>query len=137
MENNPFAEVRYQEARNNTDLIMNALQNGDLEKFIEVTECEALQLHALMMTSNPSYILMQPGSLAAISAIRNFRKQSSVPLCFTLDAGPNIHLLYPEEYRESVSDLIHNELLPLCHNNEWIDDYVGTGASKMNHFEPE
>jgi diphosphomevalonate decarboxylase len=137
MENNPFAEVRYQEARNNTVLIMNALQNGDLEKFIDVTESEALQLHALMMTSNPSYILMQPGSLAAISAIRNFRKQSSVPLCFTLDAGPNIHLLYPEEYRESVSDLIHNELLPLCHNNEWIDDCVGTGASKLNNFEPE
>jgi diphosphomevalonate decarboxylase len=134
MENNPFAEVRYQEARNNTDLILNALQNGDIDKFIEITESEALQLHALMMTSNPSYILMQPGSLAAISAIRNFRKQYAVPVCFTLDAGPNIHLLYPEEHREMVIKLIHNELLPLCHNSEWIDDFVGTGASKLTHI---
>lgn len=134
MENNPFSEIRYQEARNNTALIMNALQEGDLDKFIEITESEALQLHALMMTSNPSYILMQPGSLAAISAIRNFRKQYAVPVCFTLDAGPNIHLLYPDEHRESVSKLIHNELLPLCHNNAWIDDFVGEGASKLTHF---
>jgi len=131
MDNNPFAPARYEQAHNNMQEIYAAMQSGDLDTFIRITEAEALQLHALMMTSDPGYILMQPNSLAAIHAIRSFRENTQTPLCFTLDAGPNIHLLYPAAAREKALPFIEKELQPLCANGFWIDDKVGRGASAI------
>jgi len=131
MDNNPFAPARYEQANKNIQELYGAMQIGDLAAFIRITEAEALQLHALMMSSNPAYILMQPNSLAAIKAIQNFRESTQTPLCFTLDAGPNIHLLYPAIVRKEVLVFIKNQLLPLCANGFWIDDKVGQGASAI------
>jgi diphosphomevalonate decarboxylase len=134
METNPFASQRYQEANKQTISLIKILQTGDLDAFIQITETEAMQLHALMMVSEPSFILLQPNSLAAITAIRNYRQRTAVPLCFTLDAGPNLHLLYPEEYRTQVIEFLHEELLPLCYQQQWIDDKVGLGTSTISSF---
>jgi diphosphomevalonate decarboxylase len=131
MEGNPFAVARYEQANKNTGDLLNALKTGDLEAFIDIAEAEALQLHALMMTSKPSFILMQPESLAAISALRAFRNETGIPVSFTLDAGPNLHVLYPENYSNEVTDFIRNELLHYCQNQSWIDDCVGSGPSPI------
>lgn len=131
MHNNPFADVRYQQAVQNTDRLIVALQDGDLETFMQITEAEALQLHALMMTSEPSFVLMQPNSLAVIAAVRHFRTAHRVPVCFTLDAGPNIHLLYPQEVRDQVLQFINESLLRYAHEGLWIDDRVGEGPTKI------
>jgi diphosphomevalonate decarboxylase len=72
---------------------------------------------------------MKPNSLSIISAIQHFRKNTRIPICFTLDAGPNIHLLYPENYKEKVLDFIQNELIKWCQNEYWIDDKTGHGPS--------
>ena len=131
MDGNPFAELRYQEAHNNTHLVLKAMQQGDLEVFMRIAEAEALQLHALMMTSNPSFILMKPYTLAAIEKVRAFRAETHIPLCFTLDAGPNLHLLYPDEYHQKVQVFIQNDLADYCENRLWINDKVGTGPVKL------
>ena len=94
---------------------------------INITESEALQLHALMMCSNPSYILMKPNTLRIIEAIRSFRNETQIPLCFTLDAGPNVHLLYPESEAEKVEQFIKDELASYCTDGRWIADHVGDG----------
>lgn len=131
MNNNPYAKARYAEAHANTSALMEVLQSGDLEQFIAITESEALQLHALMMCSQPSFILMQPKSLEAIAAVRSFRKESGVPLCFTLDAGPNLHLLYPDSATNQVRTFINEQLIHLCQDHQWIDDKVGAGPEKI------
>lgn len=129
MENNPFAPMRYDLAALNTIRLLQALKSGDLDTFIEITEAEALQLHALMMTSNPSFILLKPNTIGAIEAIKAFRSQTQIPLCFTLDAGPNIHLLYPNAFASQVNDFIEAELLSYCDQGRWIDDHLGLGAT--------
>lgn len=134
METNPFADARYQQANHNTSELLNVLKTGDLDAFIRITEAEAMQLHALMMVSEPSFILIQPNTLAAIAAIHDYRKQTGIPLCFTLDAGPNIHLLYPESYRKDVLHFIQHELLLFCNQQQWIDDRLGLGTSKIVTF---
>lgn len=128
MENNPFAEARYKQAGTNFKDLYAALKTGDLEKFGTITENEALTLHALMMCSNPSFMLMSPNTLAMIEAIRDFRNETKLPVYFTLDAGPNIHLLYPKKIAEKVQDFIDIELKPLCENERIIWDNVGKGA---------
>ena len=131
MEGNPYAPARYAQANENIKDLLSALKSGDLDTFINITESEALQLHALMMCSNPSYILMKPNTLNLINKIREFREETKIPLCFTLDAGPNVHLLYPESEAEKVEDYLKNVLTDYCDQNRWIADRVGNGPKKL------
>ncbi len=131
MEGNPYALARYAQANENINNLLVALKSGDLETFMNITESEALQLHALMMCSNPSFILMKPNTLRIIEEVRRFRNETHIPLCFTLDAGPNAHLLYPESEAEKVEDFIKNTLLAYCDEGRWMADHVGDGPKKL------
>jgi len=131
MEGNPYAPARYVKANDNIKTLLAALKSGDLDTFINITESEALQLHALMMCSSPSYILMKPNTLNLINEIREFREETKIPLCFTLDAGPNVHLLYPESEAEKVEYYIKNVLADYCDRDRWIADHVGEGPKKL------
>ena len=124
MNGHPLAEKRYATARDNTERLLKVLQNADLQEFINIAESEALQLHDLMATSNPPYRLMEPNTLKIIDVVREFRHDTGIPLCFTLDAGPNVHLLYPDEHNAKIKDFIKDNLLQYCHDNQYIDDIV-------------
>lgn len=131
MEGNIYAQARYEQANIRMTALSSILKNGDVEAFGKIAEDEALVLHALMMASDPSYILMEPTSLAIINKIRNFRADTKLPIFFSLDAGPNIHLLYPDEIRNSVSGFINEELKLLCANGLILKDEVGKGPRKL------
>ena len=131
MNNNPFSDVRFKKANNNISKLMNILKSGDLNEFCKLVESEALMLHALMMSSNPSYILMKPATLSVIDKIRQFRMNSKIPVCFTLDAGANVHILFPEKLSEEVMVFIKEELSPFCINQNYISDFVGTGPVQI------
>lgn len=132
MHGHPFAVTRFKQARNNMSLISKVLQLGNLDQFIEIVESEALSLHAMMQTSNPSYILMKPNTLHILEEIRKFRKESGANLCFTLDAGANVHLLYPENEKEFINNFIVNKLAQYCQENRYICDELGTGAIQIS-----
>ena len=131
MKNNPFSKQRINQSNNNIDLLISILKSGDLDSFIKIVELEALTLHALMMTSNPSYILINPETLNVINKIIDYRESTKTPICFTLDAGPNIHLLYPESFSSEVLDFINSELINYCKEGKFILDKVGRGAKKI------
>lgn len=124
MNGHPLAEKRYQTARENTEKLLKVLKDGDIATFIEIAEAEALQLHEMMATSTPPYKLVEPNTLNIIEAVRNFRQETKIPACFTLDAGPNVHLLYPDSYDSQVKSFIKDNLLQYCHDNQCIDDIV-------------
>ena len=130
MNGNPYAESRYAVAKNNIENLLKALETGDLETFIHITESEAMQLHALMMCSTPSFVLMKPNTLRIISTLDEFRRETDIPVCFTLDAGPNVHILYPDRDAELVERFIMDELERYCVDGKWIADRVGNGPSK-------
>lgn len=131
MEGNPYAPVRYDRARQNMTRLAAALRTGDLETFGAITEAEALSLHALMMISEPGYLLLEPNSLAAVRAVEAFRAETKLPVYFSFDAGPNLHLLYPHEVAEQVAPWVDTELRPLCQNQQVIHDRVGRGPERL------
>lgn len=131
MESNPYAQSRYTSANENLSALLKSMKYGNLEDFIDLVEREALTLHAQMMCSSPSFILMEPNTLEMIKRIQAFRNETNVPVCFTLDAGPNIHLLYPDEYKTQVNDLITDQLMSLTENGAIIKDSVGQGPKNV------
>lgn len=124
MEGHPLAEKRYLTARHNTQRLLEALRTGDLTAFIDIAESEAVQLHELMATSNPPYKLVEPNTLKIIDEIHRFREKTHIPVCFTLDAGPNVHLLFPDEFNEKVSAFVETKLKYYCIDNQYISDIV-------------
>lgn len=133
MYNHPFAQQRFQQANDNISKIKEVLQNGDLKQFIEIVESEALSLHAMMMTSTPYFILMKPNTLKIINKIWKFREDTNSNICFTLDAGANVHVLFPENEKGLVNNFIVSELIQYCQENHYICDRVGIGAKQLSN----
>ena len=131
MHGHPFAEKRFKQANDNLLKLTKILENGDINQFIKIVESEALTLHAMMMTSLPYFILMKPNTLKVINKIWQFRKETGIPVCFTLDAGANVHVLYPIKFKDNVIDFINTHLALECQNRHYICDYVGNGVKKL------
>lgn len=133
MNENPYAERRFQEARDNFLPMKEILECGDLDRFISLVEHEALTLHAMMMMSQPAFILMKTGTIEVIHKVWNFRKDTNLPLFFTLDAGANVHLLFPSdkddlgkrnENQKIIESFIERELLSHTQNGKVIKDMM-------------
>ena len=124
MNTNPYAERRFQEARENFVPMKEILKLGDLQAFMKLVEHEALTLHAMMMMSDPAFILMQKGTLQVINRVWEFRKETNLPLFFTLDAGANVHLLFPSEKKAEISNFIETELLRYTQNGGIVRDFM-------------
>ena len=75
---------------------------------------------------------MKPNTVESIDSIGNFRKTTHSKVCFTLDAGANVHVLYPSGEKKQVQQFIKNELSKYCKDGTYIDDVVGFGAWKNN-----
>ena len=124
MNTNPYAERRFQEARENFVPMKEILKSGDLQAFMKLVEHEALTLHAMMMMSDPAFILMQTGTLQVINRVWEFRKKTNLPLFFTLDAGANVHLLFPSEKKTEITNFIEKELLQYTQNGGIVRDFM-------------
>ena len=132
MENHPWAENRYNQAREHLESLMKAMINKDDDQFIRIIEREALSLHALMMTSDKGFTLMNENTWKIIKAVRDFREQQKIFVAFTLDAGPNVHLIYRLQDKPRVTSWINKELVKYCENGYWIDDEIGPGPVELN-----
>lgn len=131
MNGHPFAERRFGQAHENLDKLISVFQNGNLDEFITIVESEALTLHAMMMTSIPYFILMKPNTLQIINAIWKYRNETKIPVCFTLDAGANVHVLYPKNVKENVLQFIQDKLVGYCQNGQYICDEIGNGSQLL------
>lgn len=126
-----FAEQRFRQAKENLSKLISVFKTGNLPEFIKIVESEALTLHAMMLTSIPYFILMKPNTLEIINRVWKFREKTASNLCFTLDAGANVHLLYPKVEKEPVLEFIEKNLVQYCKNGEYIADETGLGAKKI------
>ena len=85
-----------------------------------------------MMTSSPYYLLLRPNTLQVIERVLAYRERTGIPVAFTLDAGPNIHLLYPDKVGSEVKAFINSELKQFAFNEMIIEDEVGKGPVRLS-----
>jgi diphosphomevalonate decarboxylase len=131
MHEHPYAENRFNQANENLGTMSKILQEGNSKDFINLVESEALTLHAMMLTSSPYFILMKPNTLEIINKIWEYRQENNSNICFTLDAGANVHVLFPEGEKENILQFVDNQLSKYCQKNHYICDTVGFGAKKL------
>ena len=71
-----------------------AIAARDFARFGAVAESNALAMHGLLLDARPPALYWQPGTVAAIRRVWALRADG-VPVYLTIDAGPNVKLLFP------------------------------------------
>ncbi len=97
----PLQVGRVADAPRRIDICRQAILARDFDALAEVVEHDTLLMHAVMMTSQPALIYWLPGTLELIEAARNWRSEG-LPVCFTIDAGPNVHMITLAEYKDQI-----------------------------------
>jgi len=127
MNQHHYRASRIVQANQNLIKLLQALKTGDWNTFVEISEEEALTLHGLMMSSNPGYVLLEGDSIRLVHFIRKLRSDHGLPVCFTIDAGPNIHMLYPLSKANEILDHMKLEFPEYFSEDRIIFDCVGEG----------
>ena len=81
------------------------LKENDFKKVGELTEKNALAMHATTKTATPSFSYLTDASYEAMDFVRQLREQGE-SCYFTMDAGPNVKVLCLEENLEHLSELL-------------------------------
>src|SRR3972149_624358 len=90
----PLQAARLADTPRRLDFCRRAILDRDFEAFAEVVEQDCHLMHAVMITSTPPLLYWQPATLAVMQAVMDWRK-NGLPVCYTIDAGPNVHVLCP------------------------------------------
>ncbi len=85
----------------------------------------------MMQTSVPYYLLMRPNTLAIIESIWKFRESTDLPMCFTLDAGANVHLLFNCEKKLDIMNFVNEQLLPYCESGRYLCSSIGGAPERI------
>ncbi len=138
MNQHPYAEARFKQSNERVGelnaLLKSASSVSDDElwwAFGDLVESEALTLHAMMLCSRPSFLLMKPKTLEILEQIRRFRNQKKVPLFFTLDAGANIHLLFPASAQNDAMELLDKQIAAILGLDSYLWDRLGAGPRPL------
>jgi len=88
----PLQNARVADTPRRLDICRNAIQKRDFQALAEIVEQDSNLMHAIMMTSRPPLFFWEPATLNVIKAVQSWRK-TGLPVTYTLDAGPNIHVV--------------------------------------------
>jgi diphosphomevalonate decarboxylase len=105
----PLQTARVASAPERLQRCREALLSRNFTALAEVVELDSNLMHAVMMTSTPPLYYWEPITLAVMKSIRNWRGEG-LPVCFTLDAGPNVHCLCPAEAAPEVERRLRENL---------------------------
>lgn len=102
----PLQKTRLGDAPHRLDVCRRAILERDFDKLAHVAELDSNLMHAAMMTSTPSLLYWQPATLAVMQAVQAWRK-SGIPVFYTIDAGPNVHVLCPGKFADQVTEKLN------------------------------
>lgn len=97
----PLQAVRVKDAESRLDLCRDAILKRDFDAFADIVEMDSNLMHAVMMTSQPRIYYWQPATLDVMQSVVAWRS-SGIPVCFTIDAGPNVHVITNNDYAPEV-----------------------------------
>lgn len=108
-DSSPLQAARIADAPRRLNLCRQAILRRDFSALAEIAELDSDRMHAVMQTSQPPLLYWQPQSIELMHAVRRWRLEG-LPVCYSLDAGPNVHCLCPSDHADEVG----SRLRALC-----------------------
>jgi len=101
----PLQAARVADAPRRLEICRSAIQERDFDTLASIIEHDSDIMHAVMMTSQPALFYWKPATLAVMAAVREWRA-SGIPAAYTIDAGPNVHVICPQSASAQVTELL-------------------------------
>jgi len=101
----PLQAARVADAPRRLDICRRAILERDFAAFASIIELDSDMMHAVMMTSQPALFYWKPATLAVMEAARSWRADG-LPVAYTIDAGPNVHVICPQSEMTRVAALL-------------------------------
>lgn len=98
----PLQAARVADAPRRLEICRTAILERDFASLANIIELDSNLMHAVMLTSSPPILYWQPATLSIMQAVPSWRT-AGLPVCYTIDAGPNVHVLCPSENAEQVA----------------------------------
>lgn len=127
----PLQGARVADADRRLDICRSAILQRDFESFADIVEQDSNMMHAVMMTSQPALFYWLPGTVRILREVKRWRREG-LPVCSTVDAGPNVHVLCLRE----VSKKVEKRLQEIPEIEDVYPTYPGRGAYLLHssHF---
>jgi diphosphomevalonate decarboxylase len=119
----PIFGLRLSGLAERLERLKSAIAKRDFPEVGVILEQEAIEMHSVMMTSMPPIFYAHTRTWEILSWLRRWRSESGIEVFFTLDAGPNPHLICRQRDQKVLVDAIHMQY-PDIHT---IIDDIGTG----------
>ncbi len=101
----PLQAARVADAPRRLEICRRAILERDFAAFAHIIELDSDMMHAVMMTSQPALFYWKPATLAVMEAVRTWR-QDGLQVAYTIDAGPNVHVICPQSEMAQVAALL-------------------------------
>lgn len=129
-QSSPFMQLRLSRMKEKNELVKKLIKEKNFKEFGELTEAEALELHAIMLTQRPHLIYWTTGTLEIMKLTSHWRT-GGLPVYFTINTGQDIHLICEAENIKKVQA----KLKELDFVKEIIVNIPGEGARlSQNHL---
>jgi diphosphomevalonate decarboxylase len=123
----PLQLARVADAPRRLEICRKAILEKDFDTFASIVELDSDIMHSVMMTSTPALHYWKPASLSVMNAVRQWR-EDGLPACYTVDAGPNVHVLCPE----AEAHLVEEKLREISGVNDVLVARAGGAAKIVN-----
>jgi diphosphomevalonate decarboxylase len=123
----PLQDARVADTKRRLDIVRSAIKFRDFQAMAETIEQDSNMMHAVMMTSKPSLMYWECHSISIMKSVVSWRS-SGLPVCYTMDAGPNVHVITTKDYAPK----IHQRLSSLKGIKQIYESGVGGKARLIN-----
>jgi len=100
-ETSPFYKERLKGMEKKIIRIKKAMRERNFSKFGRIVEDEALNMHAICMTSQPSIIYWSETTVKIIKEVMRWREED-LESYFTIDAGPSVHVICEKKQAQKI-----------------------------------
>jgi len=104
-ETSPYQKARVQDTKRRLEICRNAILLKDFHTLATIVEEDSNMMHAVMMTSNPQLLYWKPETITVMKFVQDLRMEG-MEVCFTIDAGPNVHCLCTPTYKDELSSML-------------------------------
>ena len=111
VETSPYYDAWRQVVANDMIAIKQAIKAKDIDQIGHIAEENALRMHALTFSADPGFTYFNGETLTIIKAVEDLRNQG-VNCYYTMDAGPNVKVIYDRGNRSKIVEELSNIVGP-------------------------
>lgn len=111
VETSPYYDAWRQVVANDMVAIKKAIKAKDIDQIGHIAEENALRMHALTFSADPGFTYFNGETLTIIKAVEDLRNQG-VNCYYTMDAGPNVKVIYDQGNRSKIVEELSNIVGP-------------------------